>query len=427
MRHLIRTFIALLIFASAATQLDAAPPANGQLFQVFIFGESSKPTVAGDTVHLTMMLISLLDSDIYIDSIVTGIGQNIYGGERYQKWLGDTTRILVGARDTLRVRFDASSSMPNGFGIQIDLYTNAGLYPISFGFTVYPSVPFWDEYSYLFLRDCDRDIEGEVAVHNFNRTSTVIDSVISFTDGWYLVEPIVNRDLPAVSDYKVKVGRKKYVVDPGMFILYAKDSPPDTLFLGVYPEVIQPRLLPEADTTYIDLLPNESKFTTLIAKNVGYGGYRLGPAEYTPTETWTVQPIDTSLKIIVSATMQVILRFHGQPSEGDYPITVTLRPDMCDTFMTKTVIARVREASSVAMTEDHRLRVSPLPAHDRLSVESPATFSFELLDMLGASLMRGVGNAGVTSIDLSGLAAGNYILRTQCGNEIMSRSIPIVR
>jgi hypothetical protein len=427
MHILIHTAIAFLLFASTGVQSRATPAASGPGFEVFVFIQESKPLVAGDTGHFILRLVNLQDSDIFIDSIVMGIGKSSSDAQRYHRWYGETNNIPVGARDTLQFLFEGSARIPGGYGTQIDIYTNAGWNGVSHGFTLYPAVPFWDEYSYLFVRDCDRDIEGEVAVHNYNRTSTVIDSVISFTDGWYLVEPIVNRDLPAVSDYKVKVGRKKYVLDPGMFILYATDSPPDTLLLGVYAEVIEPRLLPEADTTYIDLLPNESKFTTLIAKNVGYGGYRLGPAEYTPTETWTVQPIDTSLKIIVSATMQVILQFHGQPFEGDYPITVTLRPDMCDTFMTKTVIARVRKFSSVAAIQTQDIKIWPQPARDRLMVTAQSTFEYQLLDILGITRKHGIAEAGTNEIDLNHLEPGTYILRCRSGDEYFSRSITVVR
>jgi hypothetical protein len=427
MHVIVNTAIAFLLFACAARQSSATPSASGPAFEIFVFIQESKPLVAGDTGHFILRLVNLQDSDIFIDSIVIGIGKSSIEAQRYHMWYGETKNIPVGARDTLRFLFEGSARVPGGYGTQIDIYTNAGWNGASHGFTLYPAVPFWDEYSYLFLRDCERDVEGEVAVHNYNRTSTVIDSVISFTNGWYLVEPIVNRELPGVSDYKVKVGRKKYVVDPGMFILYAKNNSPDTLFLGVYPQVIQPRLLPEADTTYIDLLPNESKFTTLIAKNVGYGGYRLGPAEYTPTETWTVQPIDTSLKIIVSATMQVILRFHGQAVEGDYPITVTLRPDMCDTFMTKTIIARVRKLSSVAAIQTQDIKIWPQPARDRLRVASQSTFEYQLLDILGIARKHGIGEAGTNEIELNNLEPGTYILRCRTGDQYFSRSVTVVR
>jgi hypothetical protein len=394
---------------------------------VFISGPDSKPVLAGDTAHLTMMLINLHDSDILIDSIVTGIGQNINGGQEYQKWLDDTTGILVAARDTLRVRFDASASKPGGFGIQIDLYTNAGLTGVSLSFTVYPSVPFWDEFSYLFLRDCERDIEGDVAIHYYNRSATTIDSVIGLTAGWYLVDPVQNVELPGESNFKVKVVRRKYVMDPGMFILYAKDTPPDTLSLGVYVELIKPRLLPESDTTYIDHLPNESKFTALIAKNVGYGGYRLRPAEYTPSEAWTLQPIDTTEKVIVSATMQVILQFQGQAVEGDYPITVTLRPDMCDTFMTKTVIARVRKLSSVISTQSPDIKVWPQPARERITIDAAMPFDYELLDILGTVRVSGRSSESTNELDLTSLEAGTYILRCKLGSSYVSRTVTITR
>jgi hypothetical protein len=127
--------------------LDSQPKLNkvlapGPVFQVFIGGQSNKPVIAGDTAYSELILISTRDSTIVVDSIITGIGQSNTGAQLYYQWRGDTTDRVVAARDTLRIPFVTYASKPGEYGMHIDVYSNAGLLPISSGVTVNPAVPF---------------------------------------------------------------------------------------------------------------------------------------------------------------------------------------------------------------------------------------------------------------------------------------------
>jgi hypothetical protein len=295
------------------------------------------------------------------------------------------------------------------------------------GSTFQPYAAYWLGAPDITIRGCDSNTIHPVQIANYASTSSVIDSVVSLTSGWSVQTGFDGKTLMALDTADLKLLRLEHTMEEPFIVLYPHDNAPDTLNFRVTLEAPLPYVLPELDTVYLDVAIGESRSAALLLKNGGFTAYSISSVEAVSEFPWTLVQTDPLDNIRHGFSRQVILQYAGSDVEGDYPVTVSMQTSPCDEELAKTVIARVREASSVAMTKDRQLRVWPLPANDRLSVESSTTFSFELVDVLGASLVRGVSNAGMTFIDLSGLAAGNYILRTHSGNEISSRSIPIVR
>jgi hypothetical protein len=264
-------------------------------------------------------------------------------------------------------------------------------------------------------------------VMHFNHSPAVIDSITVLSEGWELKESFTDRIIQGDTSISLSVLRRKYVLNSGVFVLNSRNVEPDTLVFPLAAHVYLPRLLPEPDTIYVDLRTNDAKTIALTVKNPGYGIFHLRPAEYVPSNGWTVEPIDTTQDILVSATAQVFLHFAAQTVEGEYPITLTLRPDVCDTSMTKTVIARVGNA---AVGHDHQtfeLSVWPQPSIDHLFIDCTVASRYELFDLLGASVLRGTAESGPNRIDLSGLRSGRYVVRINAGNVVRSQSISIVK
>ena len=79
--------------------------------------------------------------------------------------------------------------------------------------------------------------------------------------------------------------------------------------------------------------------------------------------------------------------------------------------------------------QEQTLKVYPIPAGDQLYFELPAEtsgLSYELIDMTGRRLLEG-STSGNGKLDISGIPAGQYLLRVYSVKEGMSESSMILK
>ncbi len=96
--------------------------------------------------------------------------------------------------------------------------------------------------------------------------------------------------------------------------------------------------------------------------------------------------------------------------------TAAIYFDFNPPVITNTVINRVGQPVSVHELSDVLIKVFPNPANDELNLVTPfGSFDYELIDLLGRSVMQGQCTGTETKIGISNLQSGCYVLKVMKG------------
>jgi hypothetical protein len=82
-------------------------------------------------------------------------------------------------------------------------------------------------------------------------------------------------------------------------------------------------------------------------------------------------------------------------------------------------------ASSIPETDDPFLKLFPNPCGDAVSISSESDYTVTLLSLQGAVINMYTINTGVQNIDLSGMAAGIYLLRFESIDRSFTRKLMV--
>ncbi len=81
------------------------------------------------------------------------------------------------------------------------------------------------------------------------------------------------------------------------------------------------------------------------------------------------------------------------------------------------------EGSSQGLTQGSNVSVYPNPAEDVLYVQAPLSSALALMDMQGKTIVRHTSTAVETSLDLSALAQGVYLLHVETPSGSFSQRV----
>ena len=154
-------------------------------------------------------------------------------------------------------------------------------------------------------------------------------------------------------------------------------------------------------------------------------GYRLA-YRLRNTQAWTKAPLTTSTSYSMDWTGS------GNPA-GNYEFAVLTRYRENGVVLSSNLSCKVvkgyngvgnkSEGSSQGLTQGSTVSVYPNPAQDVLYVQAPVSSELALMDMQGKTIVRHPSTAVETSLDLSSLAQGVYLLHVETPSGSFSQRV----